>query len=323
MSIRKLTLLLIGFAVVGLAAGQPANAGFSSGDTVTMGGDTVFQMLGSAGGFSAERRAWQTQDALDNALVLAQDRSPDAVTVGRENGAVIVLLGGRRVATADAGSASQENMTAQGLAEKWAQAIKSFLSNKDRTAAYVATLIGQHQVNSSVALLERKLYVPAGFTFPITLTSAISSDTAKIGDKVEATIDRDVPMGNYVIASSSILTGELIAGQNGDFGMHFTSLRTPNGTEIAINAIVMDDSVVGSGVPHKVSTFVIPAGMANGIPYVACRVPAHIGVGTLSEGGRRVFVFSHKSGLIAAGRPLNLVFETVTPVAVVMRDRPM
>src|SRR5687767_3681171 len=102
MSIRKLRPFLVGLAVVGLATSQSAYAGFSNGEIVTMGGDTVFQIVGDAGGFTAAHRAWQTQDALDNALVLAQDRSPGAVTVGRENGAVIVLLDGRRVATADA-----------------------------------------------------------------------------------------------------------------------------------------------------------------------------------------------------------------------------
>jgi hypothetical protein len=311
-------------AAVVLATNQPVIAGFSSGEAVTMGGNTVFQVMGSAGGFTAERRAWQTQDALDNALVLAHNRSPDAVTVGRENGAVVVLLDGRRVATADANSASLENMTAEGLADSWAQSIKNFLSDDTRTAAYVASLTGQHQVEASVALLERNLYVPAGFTFPITLTTAISSDTAKVGDRVEATIDRDVPMGYYVIASGSLLIGEIIESQNNDFGIRFTSLRTPNGTVVPINAIVMDDSVVGSALPHRVSTFVIPAGMVNGIPYVACRVPAGIGVGTLSEGGRHLFVFRRDGGLIAVGRPLNLVFESVTPVAVVIRsNRPI
>jgi hypothetical protein len=323
MSIRKLRPFLLSLAVVGLATGQPAYAGFSNGEIVTMGGDTVFQIVGDAGGFTAAHRAWQTQDALDNALVLAQDRSPGAVMVGRENGAVIVLLDGRRVATADANSAGQENLSVEALADKWAQSIKTFLSDEGRTSDYVATLIGRHQVKASVALLERTLYVPAGFTFPITLVTAITSETVKVGDKVEATVDRDVPLGRYVIAATSTLTGEIIQDRNSDFGIRFTSLRTPNGTVMPINAIVMDDSVVGAATPHRVSTFVIPAGEANGIPYVSCRVPSGIGVGTLSEGGRHLFVFRRDGGLIAVGRPLNLVFETVMPVAVVLPSRPI
>jgi hypothetical protein len=168
--------------------------------------------------------------------------------------------------------------------------------------------------------MERTLFAPAGFTFPITLSTALSSDTVKAGDKVEATVNADAPLGYYVVPSGSILVGEVIEDQNNNFGLCFTSLRTPNGTVVSINATVMDDLLIGSAGPHLVATQVIPAGSANGIPYVHCRVPSGIGVGTMSDRDRHLFAFRRGSGMIAVGRPLNLVFESVTPVAVIMRD---
>jgi hypothetical protein len=305
---------------LGVTTGQGAHAGFSSGTSVNLGGQPAFQILGGADGFTAEHRAWQTQDALDNALVLAQNRSPEAVTVSRENGAITVMLDGRRVATADANSAALENMTADQLADKWAQSIKSFLSDQTQTATYVATLVRDHQVQASVALSERTLFTPGGFTFPVTLTTALTCDTVKAGDAVEATVDRDVPLGHYAIAAGSVLTGAVIDDGNKNFGICFTSMRTPNGTVVAVNATVMDDFGIGTSAPHLVATQVIPAGSAIGFPYVECRVPSGIGIGALSDKERHLFAFRRESGLIAQGRPLNLVFETPTPVAVVLRS---
>src|SRR5574338_709671 len=90
--------LLASFAV-------PASfAGFNNGNKVTLGGEDAFRILGSAGGFSPERRAWQSQDALDNALVRASSIAPSAVTVQKVNNAFIVALDGYKVATADGNS---------------------------------------------------------------------------------------------------------------------------------------------------------------------------------------------------------------------------
>ncbi|MBX9723214.1 MAG: hypothetical protein K2X81_17555, partial [Candidatus Obscuribacterales bacterium] len=101
MNNKKTKLAMLGLAVLALLPISPAFAGFSDGNNVTMGGGTVFTFLAGAEGFTSAHRAWMTQDALDNALVLAQDRSPGAVTVSHQNNAIVVLLDGRLVATAD------------------------------------------------------------------------------------------------------------------------------------------------------------------------------------------------------------------------------
>jgi hypothetical protein len=64
--------------------------------------------------------------------------------------------------------------------------------------------------------------------------------------------------------------------------------------------------------------------MANGMPLVAGRVPARIGIGTCPSGSSLdVLVFHRDSNDLAVGRPMNVVFEKVTQVAVVMRDKAM
>jgi hypothetical protein len=87
-----------------------------------------------------------------------------------------------------------------------------------------------------------------------------------------------------------------------------------------IDATVLDDHSVGSAGPHLVSTQVIPAGSTIGVIGVDCRVPSGIGVGTVTEDERHLFAFRRDGGLVAVGRPLNVVFGVVTPVAVIMRD---
>jgi len=117
----------------------------------------VFKIDCGAEGFSAEHRAWLTQDALDNALVASADKSASAVSVERRNGALIVALGGRKVATADCNSAKAEGMTPEQLAAKWADGIRSFL-NSDQAAGYIASLKSPNPLQADVAVVERRLF---------------------------------------------------------------------------------------------------------------------------------------------------------------------
>ena len=201
--------------ILALSTTAPALAGFSQGDCVTMGGEEMFKIDSGAQGFSAAHRAWLAQDALDNALVSSADKSPSAVTVERRNGAVIVALGGMKVATADAGSAAMEGCSVNELANKWANSIKSFLSDSGKADAYIASLKSANPLQADIAVVEKRLYAPAGTALPVSFTEQISSATAKAGDKIAARITQDVPLGNYVIPCGALVTGELIETQPG------------------------------------------------------------------------------------------------------------
>jgi hypothetical protein len=139
---------------------------------------------------------------------------------------------------------------------------------------------------------------------------------------VQGVIDTDVAMGNYVIPSGTVALGELFLASPdrlSDFSIRFTSLRTPNGTIVPIDGVCTAEALVLSKGPHRVCTYAIPSGQANGMPDIAGRVPAGIGVGTLESDKRSYLVFTNASGTLAEGTLMNLQFEDVTRVAAVMR----
>lgn len=314
--------LLLGVVIAGLTGLQPAFAGFANGDNVTMGDQSIFQMA-AAGGFSGHHRAWMAQDALDNALVLATDRSPSAVTVERENGAVTVVLNGRKIATVDSNSAEQAHLTVAALAERWAESLRNVLTDTNLTGSYVATLKNNQLVNAEIVRLERTMYAPAGLSFQVKLTSALSSDV-KEGDLVEGTIDHDVALGNYVIPAGATVIGKVFEDNSDNFSIRFQSIKTSSGRMCPIDGIVSEEYAVNSKGPHRVCTYVIPSGMANGVPMVAGRIPAGIGIGAVEKSGFNALVFHRNTAnTLVAGRLLNLQLETTTPIAVVVRERLM
>jgi len=308
-------------SVLALFATVPAYAGFSQGDNVTMGGEGVFTIGSGAEGYSAAHRAWMSQDALDNALVASADKSPSAVTVERRNGAIIVALGGRKVATVDAGSALVEGCSVEQLADKWADGIKSFLSDSDKAATYIASLKSPNQLQADIAMtvVEKRLYAPAGTSLPVTFTREISSTTCKAGDRVEARLTQDVPLGNYIIPCGSTVIGELIETTPGVLAVTFNTLTTPTGTEMPISATAMDSYFVRTMGPHPVCT--------NGIPaneYTSSRLPATLGIGAVAGNLTQTLALTTgTSRVIAIGEPYSVVLDSVTSVAAVPRSPAM
>lgn len=309
--------LLVAAAALSMVA-PPAFAGFAQGNKVTMGGNPVFAIAGSADGFSPDHRAWVTQDRLDNALVLSFDKTPSAVNVEKRNGAWTVTLGGRTVASADYNSANLEGKNAHDLANEWAQGIKNFLSDSTATTAYVAELTGANPINANVAILERRIYAPAGTILPVAFTTALSSETIKAGDRVEGKLTRDVAFGNFVLPAGATVIGAVQEQNPGEFVISFSSLRLASGTEVPIAASLSGEYLVGTHGPKAVCTLSMPAGMN-----VECRTPATMGIGTLGGPGQRALVIRRGSNLsIAPGAPVTLVFDQVTPVPVAVIARP-
>lgn len=307
-------------AVVGMFSPVASLAQFNQGNQVTMGGTPIFNIAASYGGFSPEHRAWLAQDKLDNALYLSSDKSPSAVRVERLNGAICVTLGGRAIATADAESARLEGLTARQLADKWADSIRSFLSDPAKTAQYVAVLKDPNRVHGgNVAVVERKLYVPAGTTLPVALLSELNSETLVIGQKVEGKLIEDVRVGSFTIPMESVVIGEVTGLREGEMSLAFTSLQTPAGTVVPIAATVADTYVYKTDGPHKVATIGMPAGIKT-----ECRVPAHIGIGTI--GGRSTSALVLRKGsnrVLATNSRLSVIIDNPQPVAVVIRDHAM
>lgn len=101
-----------------------------------------------------------------------------------------------------------------------------------------------NRVNTST-LQGQVVYVPAGITTPGILSGGISSEYTTVGSLVTVTLPNAITYnGKTVAPKGSVLTGTVvkakkagIGGRNGQIKVIFNNLRTPNGYNIAINAV--------------------------------------------------------------------------------------
>ncbi len=92
----------------------------------------------------------------------------------------------------------------------------------------------------------RVAYVPAGMVIPVTMTSSISSQVARPGDRISGTINEHVYLGDTFIPAGSVVNGHVTDAQagarlarSGKIGLKFTSLKTPGGPEVPIAAHIL------------------------------------------------------------------------------------
>ena len=92
----------------------------------------------------------------------------------------------------------------------------------------------------------RVSFVPAGMVFPVNLSTSISTDVARPGDLVQATLTQNVNLGNGVIPAGSTVIGQVTSakaggfmGRSGMLSVKFNTLRTPNGAEAPMAAHVV------------------------------------------------------------------------------------
>lgn len=89
----------------------------------------------------------------------------------------------------------------------------------------------------------RVIYAPAGLTIPINLQTAISTQVAKPGDLIQATINQAVMLGDSQIPAGSTVIGTVTdasagryLGRASSLTIKFNRLRTTDGTETPISA---------------------------------------------------------------------------------------
>jgi hypothetical protein len=297
--------------IIALSTLAPVGA-FNQGNTVTMGGIPIFEINASAEGFSPERRAWQAQDALDNAMYLSSNPGPECVSVSHQNGSYVLRLAGHYIATADGASAAAEGMSSAALANKWSCALKEALSNPERTTAYISTLKDPNKVEGEF-IAERKIFAPEGTVLPVAFDQNLNGAQMFVGEKVSGRIVANVPVGSYFIPADSVVIGSVQQCQSGSYSIKMETLRTPNGTEMPIAAVVSDRIYTRAVAPHQVATIGIPANSTTNT-----RVPAQIGIGAGQSAPVTALTFTRDSGYkISRGEPTNVVLEGVSSVAVV------
>jgi hypothetical protein len=309
---------LLATLLTGLAV-QKASAGFPLGNSVTMGGEPVFSIKSPAYGYTAEHRAQMAQDNLDNALATAPACSASMVKSERINGSPSLVMNGHLVATADFASADQENLTPEQLAEKWADNVRSFLADQEKSQSYRNSLIGLHPIQASIAYVERRLFAPEGTTLRVVFDRVLSSNTLRLGDVVYGTVAEDVPVGHFVIPEGSVVTGKVMELETNRKVVSFTELKTPNGTECPINASIANTYFVVSDKPHPVCTLSMPAGLNTD-----ARVPAMIAIGAPTEKTEERLAFVPGSQFeIAPGQEVSVILNEVTPVALIDKNMAM
>jgi hypothetical protein len=224
---------------------------------VRLAGSQVFNVSTGGGGLTVDARTTTIQRNLDNALVATPNPSPSSVSIVYVKGQPIITVGGFYVTTVDGASAKLAKTTPALLAQKWADGIKAGLKDPASVSNYVAQLNGSstsaHAGTTSTETGSypyyqqgRIVHIPAGLTIPVQLSTAISSDAAKAGDRIEARVAQDVQLGDTSIPAGTVAVGTVTEsasggrlGKSGMLGLKFNSLRTPNGQEIPITAHIV------------------------------------------------------------------------------------
>jgi len=259
---------------------------------VRVAGNSAFTIPAAAGGMTPSQRATAMQKNIDNALVAATDRSAGSVAVSTVNGQPVLTLGGFYVASADSASAKQLGLTNSQLAQKWATGLRASLRDPAAVQTYIDQLTGSGKTAQTGTTTTasgsypyyrqgRVAYIPAGMTMPVTLASGISSDSARAGDPIQATLSQAINLGESEIPANSILLGtvtDAVAGRrmshSGALGIKFTRLRLPDGVETPITAHIIGgfgkyqigagDEFHGETTTHKVEKAALDGAIGAG-----------------------------------------------------------
>lgn len=220
---------------------------------VRIAGQQAFDV--TTGGVS---RTATIQKNVDNALVATTNPSPASVGILYVKGQPVITLGGFYVTTVDAASAKAAKTTPALLAQKWSNGIKASLKSSASVNSYVSQLTGSGASTATASTATtsagsfpyyqqgRVVYIPAGMTIPVSLTSSISTETARAGDRIEAQIaetvnlgDTSIPAGSTVLGTITESTAGAKLGKSGMLGIKFTDLRTPGGQAVPISAHIV------------------------------------------------------------------------------------
>lgn len=278
---------------------------------VKVGDKSAFTVDSPVGSMTAIQRAKVMQKNIDNALVASSDKSPNAVSITVVNGQPVLTLGGFYVASADANSAKRLGVTKMAVAQKWQAGLKQALSNSASVQAYITNLTGgglgpqagmmTTQSGSFPFYKSGKLvYVPAGMMLPVLIRTPLTSETARPGDQIEASLAQPVALGDSELPMQTILTGVVTESapgtgmsHSGALGLKFTNMQLPGSDPTPISAHIVGrlgkyeqregavDTFRGETTDHKIEDAVIRGGLGVGAGAIAGTV-----IGAIAGGGR-------------------------------------
>lgn len=204
----------------------------------------------------------------------------------------------------------------------------------------------QQQFGPPGAMLHpRVATAPAGLTIPVTLQTAISTQVAKQGDFVQASINQNVPLsGLSYIPSGSVITGQITEAQagrmmdrSGSLGVEFDKLQLPDGESVSIQAHVLGDigkyedkngEYHGEGWGTKLGNFALRsavgagsgAALGSALGAICGRVGTGAWAGTAIGGGigalDSVFLRRGRNVLIQSGTPMQIQLDSPVQIPV-------
>lgn len=136
--------------------------------SVQLGGSPVFNVPG--GSAAADK----IQHNIDNSLVASSDHGPSSVKITYVKGVPVITLGGYLVTTVDTATAKANGTTPSILAQKWANSLRTALSNKTHVESYIAQLTGTSYSAGGTAAAS----LPASSSKPVKLSPAKSAPQA-------------------------------------------------------------------------------------------------------------------------------------------------
>lgn len=104
----------------------------------------------------------------------------------------------------------------------------------------------QQPTMGGVPMRGRVVYAPAGLVIPVNLNTSISTDVARPGDLIQATVSQNVLLGDAQIPAGATVLGQVteakgggLMGRAGMIQIKFNRLRTPDGVETPISAHIV------------------------------------------------------------------------------------
>ncbi len=113
--------------------------------------------------------------------------------------------------------------------------------------------IQQPMTYNNTPLRGSVITVPAGSSFPATLTTELSSASASVGQPIYMVLGKDFYYNDKLVApSGSSISGTVIEASsakhgsiNGKLAVRFTQITTPYGSQIPISAVIKTDDNSG------------------------------------------------------------------------------
>jgi hypothetical protein len=197
-----------------------------------------------------------------------------------------------------------------------------------------------------MTLHPRVATAPSGLTIPVTLQTSISTQVAKDGDFVQASISTNVPLqGLSYIPSGSVITGQIThatAGRmmerSGQLSVEFNKLQLPDGESVPIQAHVLGDIgkyqdkdgvYHGEGFGTKAGNFALRAGGGAGLGAALGTALGAIAGGRIGTGAwagaaiggglgavDSLFLRKGRNVLIQSGTPMQIQLDAPVQVPV-------